>query len=92
MSNKENNVKTKDVVVYTESNYKDDQDKFEQSIKTGKVDFKNFQRLMLHDICTNTSIIETGCIGDVKMCDIELALKYKLSILLIHELSQRIIL
>ena len=45
-------------------------------MKTGKLNLSNFQRLMLRDICTNTSIIETGCIGDVKMTDIELALKY----------------
>ena len=84
MSNKENDVKikdaneakTKDVVVYTESDYKNDQDKFEKSMKTGKVDFRNFQRLMLHDICTNTSIMESGCIGDVRLKDVELALKY----------------
>ena len=76
MSSKENDIKTEDIVIYTESDYKEDQNKFEKSIKTGKIDFKNFQRLMLHDICTNTSIIETGCIGDVKLKDVELALKY----------------
>ena len=76
MSNKKNEVNTKDVSIYTESDYKNDQDKFEQSMKTGKVDFKNFQRLMIRDICTNTSVIETGCIGDVKLRDVELALKY----------------
>lgn len=76
MSNKESKSKIKDVSIYTESDYKNDQDKFEQSIKTGKVDFKNFQRLMIRDICTNTSVIETGCIGDVSLRDVELALKY----------------
>lgn len=76
MSNKKNEVNTKDVLIYTESDYKNDQDKFEQSMKTGKLDFKNFQRLMIRDICTNTSVIETGCIGDVKLRDVELALKY----------------
>ena len=45
-------------------------------MKTGKVDFKNFQRLMIRDICTNTSVIETGCIGDVRLKDVELALKF----------------
>ena len=65
-----------EVPVYTESDYKDDQSKFEKSMKTGKVDFKNFQRLMLRDICTNTSVIETGCIGDVRLKDVELALKF----------------
>jgi hypothetical protein len=76
LGNKKNNAKTKDIVVYTESDYKNDQDKFERSMETGKIDFKNFQRLMLRDICTNTSVIETGCIGDVNLKDVELALKY----------------
>lgn len=73
---KKNKSKTAQIPIYTESDYKKDQDKFEKSIKTGKLDLNNFQRLMLRDICTNTSVIETGCIGDVKMGDIELALKY----------------
>ncbi len=73
---KKNKSKTVQVPIYTELDYKNDQDKFEKSMKTGKLDLSNFQRLMLRDICTNTSIIETGCIGDVKMHDIELALKY----------------
>lgn len=73
---KKNKSKTAQIPIYTESDYKKDQDKFEKSIKTGKLDLNNFQRLMLRDICTNTSVIETGCIGDVKMSDIELALRY----------------
>lgn len=76
MSNKKSNTKTKKVSIYTESDYKNDQSKFEQSMKTGKVDFSNFQRLMIRDICTNTSVIETGCIGDISLKDVELALKY----------------
>lgn len=76
MSNKTNETNTKDVLIYTESDYKNDEKKFEQSIKNGKFDFKNFQRLMVRDLCTNTSIIETGCIGDVNLRDVELALKY----------------
>ena len=35
-----------------------------------------FQRLVLNDICTNTQILETGCIGDVNLQDVELALKH----------------
>ncbi len=76
MSNKENETNTKDIVIYTESDYKNDEDKFEQSMKTGKVDFKNFQRLMINDLCMNTSVIETGCIGDISLQDVEFALKY----------------
>lgn len=75
MSNKKKTT-TRDVSIYTESDYINDENKFKQSMETGKVDFKNFQRLMIRDICTNTSIMETGCIGDVKLKDVELALKF----------------
>ena len=76
MSNKKNKPKTVDVSVYTEADYKNDQDKFEKSIKTGKLDLSSFQRLMVSDVCRHTSVIETGCIGDVSLKDVELALKY----------------
>ena len=76
MSNKKNNTKTVDVSVYTEADYKNDQSKFDKSVKDGKIDFSSFHRLMIRDICTNTSVIETGCIGDVSLRDVELALKY----------------
>ena len=75
MSNKRK-AKTVDVSVYTEADYKNDQNRFEESMKTGKVDFSNFQRLMIRDICTNTSVAETGCIGDISLKDVELALKF----------------
>lgn len=74
MSNRK--TKTVKVPIYTELDYMKDSDKFEESVKTGKLDLRSFQRLMLRDLCTNTSIIETGCIGDVSMRDVELALKY----------------
>lgn len=73
---KKNKSKTVQVPIYTESDYKKDHDKFEKSMETGKLDLSNFQRLMLRDICTNTSVIENGCIGDIRLSDVELALKY----------------
>lgn len=79
MSYEKDNVntdKTAEITIYTESDYKKDEDKFEKSMKTGKVDFKNFQRLMTYDLCMNTSIIETGKIGDISIKDIELALRF----------------
>lgn len=68
--------KTKDVSVYTKTDYKNDQDKFEKSIKEGKVDWANFSRLMTYDLCTRTSVIDNGCIGDISLKDVELALKF----------------
>ena len=75
MNNKKQ-TKTIDVPIYTETDYKNDQNKFEKSIKDGKLDLAVFQRLMINDVCRHTSIIETGCIGNISLKDIELALKY----------------
>ena len=76
MSNKKKKIRTMDVPVYTKSDYKKDNDKFDESIKNNKLDLSSFHRLMTYDLCTRTSIIDTGCIGDISMRDIELALKY----------------
>ena len=76
MSNQKNKSKTVKVSVYTEEDYKKDQNKFEESVKTGQLNLESFQRLMISDICRHTSVIENGYIGDIKLSDIELALKY----------------
>ena len=76
MSSNNNQMKTKDVSIYTKVDYKNDQSKFEKSMKTGKVDWGSFSRLMTHDLCIHTSVIENGCIGEISLKDVELALKY----------------
>ena len=74
---KKNNKKNKlNTVIYTESDYKKDHDKFEKSMEVGKIDWQNFSRLMTYDLCTRTSIIENGCIDDISIKDIEMALKF----------------
>lgn len=75
MGNK-NNIKTKNISIYTEADYNNDQNRFNKSIKDGKLDLSSFQRLMINDVCRHTSIIENGCIGDINMRDIEMALKH----------------
>ena len=76
MSNKENEKNVVEIPIYTEDNYKNDQDKLEKSIQMNKLDLGAFHRLMTHDLCVHTSVIETGCIGDISLKDIELALKH----------------
>lgn len=76
LGNKKNKSKTRYVSVYSKSDYKKDQDKFEESMKTGNLDLSSFHRLMTHDLCSHTSVIETGCIGDISLKDIEWALKH----------------
>ena len=76
MGSKKNKVNKVEVPIYTEADYKNDQDKFEQSMNTGKIDWANFSRLMVNDICRHTNIIENGCIGDINLRDVEIALKY----------------
>lgn len=73
---KKNKSKTMDVPIYTGTDYKNDKNKFEKSMKTGNVDWSNFSRLMTYDLCTRTSVIENGCIGDISLRDVELALKH----------------
>lgn len=64
------------VPIYTKDNYEKDEKAFDESMKTGKLDWNSFQRLMIRDICTNSKIIDTGYIGNVKLEDASLALKY----------------
>lgn len=67
MSNKNKTSKKVNVSVHPKSN---------RVAKTETPNWTNFQRLVLNDICTNTKILETGCIGDINMSDVELALKH----------------
>lgn len=76
MSKKINEIETVKVPIYTASDYKKDQRKFEKSIKANKLDLASFHRIMTHDLCMHTSVIETGCIGDISLRDVEWALKY----------------
>ena len=76
MSNKENKTNAVEVPVYTKKDYENDQQKFEQSIKINQLNLSAFQRLMTHDLCMHTNIIETGRIGDISLKDIETALKH----------------
>ena len=67
MSNKNKTSKKVNVSVHPKSN---------KDAKTETPNWTNFQRLVLNDICTNTKILENGCIGDINMSDVELALKH----------------
>lgn len=70
MSNKNKTSRKVNVSTHSKS------DKSNKSAKVENTNWSNFQRLVLNDICTNTKILETGCIGDVNMHDVELALKH----------------
>jgi hypothetical protein len=77
MSNKRKLKKTQYVTVYNKKDYQKDEKSFNDSVNNNQpIDFGSFKRLMLSDICTNTEIIETGCIGAVKIEDVQLALKH----------------
>ena len=75
MANKDN---SKYVVAYDKEAYEQDEASFQRAINSEKINELNlteFKRLMIHDICKNSSIIETGHIGDIKLEDIHHALK-----------------
>ncbi len=63
--------------VYPISAYQNDEKKFNMSMsKNATIDFNSFKRLMIHDLCSNSNILETGYIGDIRLEDVKLALKY----------------
>ena len=68
--------RTVNVPIYTKSQYEKDERQFEDFIKDGKIDFSVFHRLMTRDLCVHSSVMDSGCIGDVSLKDVELALKY----------------
>lgn len=71
-----NDTKENYKVVYSKDDYYKDKESFDRSEKTGNpVDFSAFKRLMLNDVCTNSEIIETGCIGHVKLEEVRRALE-----------------
>lgn len=64
------------VEVYSKSDYRKDEDNFNQSLKKGELDIKSFQRLMIRDMCIKTKILDNGCIGDIKIEDAMSALRH----------------
>lgn len=74
--NNNKNKRTVRVPIYTESDYKKDKSNFDKSINNNQLNLSTFHRLMTHDLCMHTSVIENGCIGDISLKEIELALKY----------------
>ena len=65
------------VKAYDKKDYQKDEKSFNDSVNNNKpVDFSSFKRLMISDICANTEVIETGCIGRIKIEDVHIALKH----------------
>lgn len=66
----------KHITIYSKKNYNQDEKSFNEFENGGKLDLSAFHRLLTHDLCINTSILDNGCIGDVSLKDIEFAFKY----------------
>lgn len=63
--------------VYSKNDYTRDENSFNDSVENNKpLDFSAFQRLMMHDLCINTNILNTGYIGNVHLEDVSAALKH----------------
>ena len=74
---KKSKKKSKYVIAYSKKDYEKDRNDFNKSIENGKsIDLSKFKRLMLNDICINTEVLESGYIGDIKLEDVQHALKY----------------
>ena len=64
------------VVAYSESDYRRDEESFTKAEKEGKVDWSSFSRLMMRDLITNSEIIDTDRIGNVKLEEVRFAMDH----------------
>lgn len=67
------------VVEYSSDDALRDEAVISKAEKDGKLDMeslKSFSRLMIRDVLTNTDIIETDCIGNIKLSDAERAIRH----------------
>lgn len=69
-------VNSRQVEVYSAEDYRRDEEKFTIAEKENKIDYSSFKRLMVHDLCLNSEIIQSGYIGRVKLEDVQRAMDY----------------
>lgn len=69
------NKTVKYIPIYSKSDYEKDETNFNNSLHNNKINWSNFQRLMINDLCTNTKIFDTEYIGNIKLEDALFALK-----------------
>lgn len=67
---------TKQVEIYSADAQRRDEEMFNESMKTGKLDLSNFKRVMLKDIMNNSEIIESGKIGTIKLEEVQMAMQH----------------
>lgn len=72
----QNDIKSKRIEIYSADQHREDESVFDKNIDSGKVDFSNFKRLMVHDLLNNSELIETGNIGNTKLEDIQRAIEH----------------
>ena len=65
-----------DVEIYSKEDYLRDERDFSEAESHNKVDWASFSRLMTHDLCVNTNVIDTCCLGDISFRDLDHALKH----------------
>ena len=64
-------------MLYSQKEYDRDEQSFTNALNQNKsIDLTAFKRLMTHDLCINTNILNTGCIGSIPLQDIQEALKH----------------
>lgn len=76
MADESKNDDSKYTEVYSKEDYIKDENSFSKSEKEGKIDWSSFSRLMINDLCLNSKILETGCIGKIRLEDIEFAIRH----------------
>lgn len=55
------------IPVYTKQQKEADEKVFESNLKENKVDWSNFSRLMINDLCVNTEVLNDNSIGGIHL-------------------------
>lgn len=74
--NKNKNSKGTYITAYTQAQKESDEQIFEENLRKKKINWSNFSRLMTHDLCVNTEVLNDHSIGGIRLENIRVALDY----------------
>lgn len=76
-NNPKKNNNSKYATIYSDSAYQNDEKNFKNAMNNkSDIDWSGFSRLMIHDLCSNSQILDNGYIGNVRLEDAQLALRH----------------
>lgn len=64
------------VELYSVEQQKADEAKLDKGMSEGRLDLSAFKRIMMRDVLNNSELIDTGCIGKIRIEDVQRAMEH----------------